>query len=158
LNAPVPIDIGLRPIIRDQDCTNRNRVDGSTGRNNVRVIIMRERGRIIVEGYGTGTKRKPSAGFSLVIDRTGLRYGLVESVVPRDRVHAEMDALAEAIASNGPLATRGTKRIVKLRQAVGSRAARELSDALRSELEYSQDVDEGIAAAREGRKPRFTGK
>lgn len=93
------------------------------------------------------------------IDATEMeRYGLVECVVSRDRVHAEMGALAEAIATSGPLATRGTKRIVKLRQAAGSRAARELSDALRSALEYSQDVDEGIAAAREGRKPRFTGK
>jgi enoyl-CoA hydratase/carnithine racemase len=86
------------------------------------------------------------------------RYGLVERVVPRDDVHAEMDALAETIAGNGPLATRGTKRIAKLRQAAGFHAARELSDALRSALEYSHDVDEGLAAAREGRKPQFTGK
>jgi enoyl-CoA hydratase/carnithine racemase len=93
------------------------------------------------------------------IDATEMeRYGLVERVVPRDDVHAEMDALAEVIAGNGPLATRGTKRIVKLRQAAGFRAARELSDALRSALEFSHDVDEGIAAAREGRKPRFTGR
>jgi enoyl-CoA hydratase/carnithine racemase len=93
------------------------------------------------------------------IDATEMeRYGLVEFVVPRDRVHAEMDALAEAIASNGPLATRGTKRIVRLRQAAGSCAARALSDALRSALEFSQDVDEGIAATREGRKPQFTGR
>ncbi len=67
-------------------------------------------------------------------------------------------ALAEVIAGNGPLATRGTKRIVKLREAAGSRAARELSDALRSALEFSQDVDEGIAAARVQRKPQFTGR
>jgi enoyl-CoA hydratase/carnithine racemase len=93
------------------------------------------------------------------IDATEMeRYGLVERVVPRDDVHAEMDALAEVIAGNGPLATRGTKRIVKLRQAAGFRAARELSDALRSALEFSHDVDEGIAAAREGRKPQFTGR
>jgi enoyl-CoA hydratase/carnithine racemase len=93
------------------------------------------------------------------IDATEMeRYGLVEFVVPRDRVHAEMDALAEAIASNGPLATRGTKRIVRLKEAAGFRAARELSDALRSALEYSQDVDEGIAAALAGRQPRFTGR
>jgi enoyl-CoA hydratase/carnithine racemase len=86
------------------------------------------------------------------------RYGLVEFVVPRDHVHAKMDALAEAIASNGPLATRGTKRIVRLGEIAGSRAARELSDALRSALEFSQDVDEGIAATRAGRKPQFTGR
>jgi enoyl-CoA hydratase/carnithine racemase len=86
------------------------------------------------------------------------RYRLVEFVVPPDHVHAELDALAETIASNGPLATRGTKRIVRLGEIAGSRAARELSDALRSALEFSQDVDEGIAATRAGRKPQFTGR
>jgi enoyl-CoA hydratase/carnithine racemase len=86
------------------------------------------------------------------------RCGLVEFVVERNQVHATMDALAETIASNGPLATRGTKRIVRLGEAAGPRAARELSDTLRSALEFSHDVDEGIAAAREGRKPRFTGR
>jgi enoyl-CoA hydratase len=40
----------------------------------------------------------------------------------------------------------------------GFRAARDLSDALRAALEWTHDVDEGIAAAREGRKPRFTGR
>ena len=30
--------------------------------------------------------------------------------------------------------------------------------ALRAALEWTDDVDEGIAAAREGRKPRFTGR
>jgi hypothetical protein len=40
----------------------------------------------------------------------------------------------------------------------GFRAARDLSDALRAALERTHDVDEGIAAARDGRKPRFTGR
>ncbi|SDR98483.1 enoyl-CoA hydratase/isomerase family protein [Bradyrhizobium canariense] len=86
------------------------------------------------------------------------RIGLVERVVPKDGVHAEIDRLAHAIAANGPLATRGTKRIVRSRKESGFRAARELSDALRAALEWTHDVDEGIAAVREGRKPRFTGK
>jgi hypothetical protein len=38
---------------------------------------------------------------------------------------------------------------VKLREAAGSGAARVLSDALRSALEFSHGVDQGIAAARE---------
>jgi hypothetical protein len=33
-----------------------------------------------------------------------------------------------------------------------------LSDALRRELEWSHDVDEGMAAARENRAPKFTGR
>jgi len=37
-------------------------------------------------------------------------------------------------------------------------SARALSDALRHALEWSRDVDEGMAAHREGRAPRFTGR
>jgi enoyl-CoA hydratase/carnithine racemase len=86
------------------------------------------------------------------------RIGLIERMVAKEGVHAEVDRLACAIADNGPLATRGTKRIVRSRTESGFRAARELSDALRSALEWTHDVDEGIAAAREGRKPHFTGR
>ena len=86
------------------------------------------------------------------------RIGLIQRTVTKDGVHAEINRLASAIAENGPLATRGAKRIVKSRMESGFRAARELSDALRAALERTHDVDEGIAAARDGRKPRFTGR
>ncbi len=66
--------------------------------------------------------------------------------------------LPQQIASSGPLATRGTKRIMRTRQQPGFHAARELSDALRRELEWSHDVDEGMAAHKEKRKPRSTGR
>jgi enoyl-CoA hydratase/carnithine racemase len=86
------------------------------------------------------------------------RIGLVERLVAKDSVHAELDRLAGAIAENGPLATRGTKRIIRSRRDSSFRAARDLSDALRTALEWTHDVDEGIAAVRENRKPRFTGR
>jgi len=93
------------------------------------------------------------------IDATEMeRIGLIERKVTKDGVHEEINRLAGAIAENGPLATRGAKRIVKSRMDSGRRAARDLSDALRAALEWTHDVDEGIAAAREGRKPRFTGR
>ena len=76
------------------------------------------------------------------------RIGLVEHVWPVGELRARVRDLAETIAANGPLATRGAKR----------RAARELADALRQSLEYSADVDEGMAAHRENRPPKFTGR
>jgi enoyl-CoA hydratase/carnithine racemase len=86
------------------------------------------------------------------------RLGIVQGVFPQDRLLAEAKSLASRIAASGPLAVRGAKRIMAARQEPGFRAARELSDALRSALEWSQDVDEGIAAHRENRKPKFTGR
>jgi enoyl-CoA hydratase/carnithine racemase len=86
------------------------------------------------------------------------RLGIVLDVFPADVFVDRIAALAGQIAASGPLAVRGAKRIMSARQEPGFRAARELSDSLRHALEWSADVDEGIAAHKEGRKPRFSGK
>jgi len=86
-----------------------------------------------------------------------LRLGIVLDVFP-ENFSARVAEVAKQIAASGPLAVRGAKRIIAAREEPGFRAARELSDALRQALEWSADVDEGIAAHKEGRKPRFTGK
>src|SRR6267142_4914361 len=78
------------------------------------------------------------------------RLGVVLSVYPGDRLLAEARGLAARIAASGPLATRGAKRVMNVRNAGGFAAARALSDALRHELEWSRDVDEGMAAHRAG--------
>ena len=86
------------------------------------------------------------------------RLGLVQGVFPRENFAASVAAIARTIAGNGPLAVRGAKQIVAAREAPGFRPARELSDALRRKLEWSHDVDEGIAAHAENRKPTFLGR
>src|SRR5438445_7810367 len=86
------------------------------------------------------------------------RLGLVLAVYPAARLIPEARALAARICASGPLATRGAKRIVNVRNAAGFAASRALADALRHALEWSQDVDEGMAAHREHRSPRFTGR
>jgi enoyl-CoA hydratase/carnithine racemase len=86
------------------------------------------------------------------------RLGLVLAVHPAERLLPEAQALAARIAASGPLATRGAKRIVTVGMHSGFAAARALSDALRHALEWSRDVDEGMAAHRENRAPRFTGR
>lgn len=86
------------------------------------------------------------------------RLGLVQGLFPPQDLKREVQAIARQIASSGPLAVRGAKRIMAAREEPGFRAARELSDALRRALEWSADVDEGIAAHRENRKPKFTGR
>jgi enoyl-CoA hydratase/carnithine racemase len=86
------------------------------------------------------------------------RLGLVLAVYPPDRLLPEARALAARIAESGPLATRGAKRIANLRSQSGFTAARTLSDTLREAFEWSADCDEGAAAHREGRAPRFSGR
>jgi enoyl-CoA hydratase/carnithine racemase len=86
------------------------------------------------------------------------RLGLVQGVYPSEQLGKATQALAERIVSSGPLAIRGAKRIMQTRLEPGLAAAGELSDALRYAIEWSDDVDEGIAANRDGREPRFTGR
>jgi len=86
------------------------------------------------------------------------RLGLVLSVYPAARLLPEARALAARICASGPLATRGAKRIISVRSAGGFAAGRALADALRHALEWSRDVDEGMAAHRENRAPRFMGR
>ena len=86
------------------------------------------------------------------------RIGFVNHLHPRGEVLSAAAKLAAAIGANGPLATRGAKRIARARREPGFRAARELSDSLRHALEWSHDVDEGITAAKEGRPAKFTGR
>ena len=86
------------------------------------------------------------------------RIGLVEHVYPRSALREAAYTIAETIGLNGPLATRGAKRISRVRRDAGFVASRALSDALRHALEWSADVDEGIAAHRENRTARFIGR
>jgi len=86
------------------------------------------------------------------------RIGFVQHVHPRGQVLAAALETAQAIGANGPLATRGSKTIARARREPGFRSARELSDTLRYALEWSHDVDEGLAAAQTGRAAKFTGK
>ena len=86
------------------------------------------------------------------------RLGLVLAVYPAARLLPEAQALATSISASGPIATRGAKRIMNVRNTAGFGAARELSDALRHALEWSKDIDEGMIAHREHRVPRFTGR
>jgi enoyl-CoA hydratase/carnithine racemase len=85
------------------------------------------------------------------------RIGLVQALHPRAAVKDAAHAMASTIGTNGPLATRGAKRILRARLDPGFHDARALSDELREALEYSEDVDEGLAAHREGRPAVFKG-
>jgi len=86
------------------------------------------------------------------------RYGIVLDVFHRDAFRDGVLAVARRVAASGPLAIRGAKRVAAVREEPGFVAARTLSDSLRRSLEWSHDVDEGMAAHAGNRPPRFIGR
>lgn len=86
-----------------------------------------------------------------------LRIDLVQQLFKTEALAASVGDIARRMAGCGPLAVKGAKRIVHARLEPGFTAARSLSDALRTALEWSADVDEGMAAHHEKRAPKFSG-
>jgi enoyl-CoA hydratase len=122
----------------------------------------------IICGYG-GTQRLPrlvGKGRALELLLTGepvdaaeaLRIGLVNKVVPREKLLDEAHATARRILAAGPLAVRHTL------EAVNRGLDATLADGLTLEAALfglcftTQDMREGAAAFLEKRPPRFAGR
>jgi enoyl-CoA hydratase/carnithine racemase len=83
-------------------------------------------------------------------------WGLVNTVVPKDAVAAEVERLARDIAANAPLTIRATKEMT-LRMLAARHHVEDDTDLV--EMCYtSDDFKEGVAAFLEKRKPRWTGR
>jgi enoyl-CoA hydratase/carnithine racemase len=86
------------------------------------------------------------------------RIGLINYVVPADRLMAKAEELARKIAENGPVAIR------KLKETVLRALSMSLDDGFRLENEAArevlatEDAKEGPRAFMEKRKPRYVGR
>jgi enoyl-CoA hydratase len=118
-------------------------------------------------GYG-GTVRLPrlvGRGRALELLLTGAmidaqeawRIGLVNRVVPADRLMAESIALLRTILENGPLAIRACLELVDAGLDLSLDQALELEAAWFGLLSETADMREGTRAFLEKRKPQFTG-
>lgn len=122
----------------------------------------------IVPGAG-GTQRLPRAiplGAALELILTGERItaaeahrlGLVNRVVPPDRLLPEALAVAERVARNGPLAVQAAKQAVYRGYHLPLDEALRLEQLLAEPVRQSEDAREGPRAFLQRRTPDFTGR
>ena len=112
--------------------------------------------RRAMERLGAQTARRMFLLGETYQAETLLAAGFLDRLVPAERLDAEAAEMAEALAGLAPLAVRGMKRtILELsRGALDEGAARARVAACFA----SADHAEGLAAQRERRSPRFTGR
>ncbi|WP_216892560.1 enoyl-CoA hydratase/isomerase family protein [Nocardia alni] len=88
-----------------------------------------------------------------------LRIGLVNQVVPADRLLDEALAMARVIAQNSPGGVRMSKRAIQRNTEIGSyEAALELENRGQALLTRTEDMPEALAAFKAKRPPQFSGR
>lgn len=118
----------------------------------------------LVPGYGV-TRSASSLGLhwskwlvftgEIIEASTAERIGLVQRVVPRDRLLDQAMETARAIASQAPLAISAGKALIN---ASATRTETSASVAALTGLHDTEDAQEGIRAFNEKRAPRFDGR
>ena len=96
------------------------------------------------------------AGRALTADEA-LRYGLVSDVFPLEEFMERVSALAARVAAHAPLSLIAGKRAARAARD-GDGAGLELERSLWAQLSTTWDREEGRAAFREKRPPRFEGR
>jgi len=84
--------------------------------------------------------------------------GLVNRVVPQDKVMSEAIALAEKLRGNSPIAMRGIKEMLTRTKDMNYRTAASIYEAVNSRVLKSNDYSEGMKALSEKRKTNWQGK
>jgi len=87
-----------------------------------------------------------------------LRIGLVNRVVPAERVLDDTIRFARAIAANPPASVRMIKRLVKQSASIDLRTALDLASSHVAVLATTEDVGEAVAALTQRRPGRYQGR
>jgi enoyl-CoA hydratase/carnithine racemase len=122
----------------------------------------------IIPGGG-GTQRLPrfvGRGKALELILTGkridayeaLRLGLVEQVIPHDRLGAAVDELAQTIVARAPLAVKYAKEAIVRGLELPLGEGLKVEAELYTLLQTTEDRMEGARAFKEKRSPRFKGR
>jgi enoyl-CoA hydratase len=112
----------------------------------------------LIQRCGIGTARRLCYLGELIAADEARLLGIVDKVVPPERLMEEARAWATAIAGKAPLAIKGTKRVITHSQeAILLQGLRlEVEEFLR--LFASADREEGMTAFLQKRPARFTGR
>lgn len=122
----------------------------------------------IIPGYA-GTQRLPRlVGYGkakqmiftgdFISAEEAYRIGLVDEVYPAEELMSQAKAMAQKIASKGPLAIRAAKEAINQSINVDLRSGGEFEAALFAAICATEDKTEGTKAFLEKRKAEFTGK
>jgi enoyl-CoA hydratase/carnithine racemase len=84
--------------------------------------------------------------------------GLVNRVVPADELDSAVASLAHQIIQNAPLSVRAMKAFVQRATSLHRTLARHDLEEMHRRVRSSADLQEGLAAQRERRAPRFRGQ
>jgi enoyl-CoA hydratase len=85
-----------------------------------------------------------------------LRIGLVHQVVPRADLISTAESVAHKIMSRGQIAVRYAKKAIRRGLDLPLEQGLDMESKLFARVLTTEDAREGIAAYREGRRPRFT--
>jgi enoyl-CoA hydratase len=86
------------------------------------------------------------------------QVGIINRVVPKEQLDAEVDSLARTIASKSALALKFLKRTIRQADEMHLSAGLAYERSMISLLFESADAHEGCSAFLEKRKPKFTGQ
>jgi len=86
------------------------------------------------------------------------RLGLINYVVPQEKLIAKAEELAAAIAANGPFAVRKIKEAVRRCSGRPYEEAFKIEDEVAREVMRTEDAKEGPRAFIEKRKPNYKGR
>jgi enoyl-CoA hydratase/carnithine racemase len=89
---------------------------------------------------------------------TAAHLGLANRVVPADELDTTVQAFARQIVANAPLSVRAMKAFVKRAVQFRKTTPRDDLEAMHRRVRQSADLQEGLAARRERRPPRFRGE
>ena len=87
-----------------------------------------------------------------------LQYGLVNKVVPDDKLLEEALAMANKIARNSPKSVAGHLQAVKLSVKYNKELLEEMATTIWDDVVYSEDLQEGLRSFGEKRAPVWKNK